>query len=223
MESLRTLFANMTPRGRMMLGGSVVGTLVVTFLLMQMAGAPSYDVVVAGINPADTGKISTALDAKGIHYKISNNGTSVQVQSDQISQAKVTLAEAGLGGSKQPGFDLFDKQKLGSSDFQQQVTYQRALEGELANTITQVNGISSAQVQLVLPQEQLFANEESPAKAAVLLAGSVDDVDPSAIRGVAQLVSSSVKGLKPESVKITDGNVTLLWPTQDGAPPDSAS
>src|SRR3954451_16748841 len=151
MESLRSLFANMTPRGRMMLGASVVGTIVVAFLLMQMAGAPSYETVAAGLNPADTGKLTAALDEKGISYKINNNGTAVQVEPDQLSEAKIALAEKGLssGGGTQPGFDLFDKQKLGSSDFQQQVTYQRALEGELANTITQVNGITGAQVQLV--------------------------------------------------------------------------
>src|SRR3954454_15206810 len=174
MDQLRTLFTNMTPRGRMMLGGSVVGTLVLTFLLVQMAGAPSYDTVVAGINPADTSKLTSALDAKGISYKLSNNGTAVQVEADQVQDAKVALAEKGLPGTSQPGFELFDKQKLGSSDFQQQVTYQRALEGELAKTIMQVNGTPSAQVQLVLPQEELFANEESPAKAAVLLSGTVD-------------------------------------------------
>src|SRR3954452_16656464 len=187
MESLRTLLTNMTPRGRMMLGASVVGTIVLTFLLMQMAGSPSYTTVAAGLNPADTGKLTSALDAKGITYKISNNGTSLAVNPDQVNEAKIALAEKGLssGVSSQPGFELFDKQKLGSSDFQQQVTYQRALEGELAKTVMQVNGISGAQLQLVLPQEQLFANEQSPAKAAVLLSGSSDGLDPSAIRGIA--------------------------------------
>src|SRR4051794_26437974 len=223
MEQIRTLFANMTPRGRMMLGASVVGTLVLTFLLMQMAGAPSYDTVVAGLNPADTSKLTAALDAKGISYKLSNNGTAVQVQSDQVSDAKIALAEKGLPGTSQPGFELFDKQKLGSSDFQQQITYQRALEGEMAQTIQQVNGVSGAQVQLVLPQEQLFSNDQSQAKAAVLLSGSSNGVDPSAIRGIAQLVSSSVKGLKSQNVTITDGNGQLLWPNSQNAGLASAS
>ncbi|HVI18569.1 MAG TPA: flagellar basal-body MS-ring/collar protein FliF, partial [Gaiellales bacterium] len=217
MESLRSLFANMTPRGRMMLGASVVGTIVVAFLLMRMAGSPSYETVAAGLNPADTGKLTAALDEQGISYKINNNGTAVQVQPDQLSEAKIALAEKGLPGQSQPGFELFDKQKLGSSDFQQQVTYQRALEGELAQTIQQVNGISGATVQLVLPQEQLFSNDQSQAKAAVLLSGSSDGVDPSAIRGIAQLVSSSVKGLKPAAVTITDGNGQMLWPTADSS------
>src|SRR3954449_11961753 len=98
MDQLRTLFTNMTPRGRMMLGGSVVGTIILTFLLMQMAGAPSYDTLVAGVNPADTTKMTSALDAKGISYKISNNGTGIQVPSDKVSDAKVALAEKGLPG-----------------------------------------------------------------------------------------------------------------------------
>jgi flagellar M-ring protein FliF len=200
----------------MVLGASVVGTLVLTFLLMQMAGAPSYDTVAAGLNPADTSKLTAALDEKGISYKISNNGTGIQVQADQMSDAKIALAEKGLPGQTQPGYELFDKQKLGSSDFQQQVTYQRALEGELARTIGQVNGIQGAQVQLVLPQEELFANEQSSAKAAVLLAGSADTVDASSIRGIANIVSSSVKGLKTENVTITDASGKMLWPNGNG-------
>ena len=223
MESLRTLFANMTPRGRMMLGASVVGTIVVAFLLMQMASAPSYTTLVGGLNPADTSKLTAALDSKGIKYQISNNGTSVQVADDQVSAAKIAMAEKGLPGTTQPGFELFDKQKLGSSDFQQQVTYQRALEGTLAQTIGQINGVSGAQVQLVLPQEQLFSNDQSTAKAAVLLSGSGSSLDPSAIRGIANLVSSSVKGLKADAVTITDGSGQMLWPNAQSAGLASAS
>lgn len=223
MTQLRTLFTNLTPRARMMLGGSVVGTILLTLLLMQMAGKPSYQQLVAGLNPADTGKVTAALDAGGVSYQIGNNGTAVKVQQDQMSRARIALAEKGLPGQTQPGFELFDKQKLGSSDFQQQVTYQRALEGELAQTIGQVNGVSGAQVQLVLPQEELFSNQESPAKAAVLLSGSMDSLDPSSVRGIAQLVSSSVKGLKAENVTITDGTGHVLWPQAGGADIASAT
>ena len=113
--------------------------------------------------------------------------------------------EAGAGGSEE-GFELFDKQKLGASDFQQKVTYQRALEGEIANTIKRVQGVTGVQVQLVLPEEDLFADKSSPATAAVMLAGSSDELESGAVRGIAQLVSSSVKGLKTENVTITDGS-----------------
>jgi flagellar M-ring protein FliF len=223
MPQLKTLFLNMAPRSRMMLVGSVAGTLVLGLLVMHFAGRPSYQQIAAGLNPADTGKVTAALDAKGIAYRLANNGTAVQVSQTQVGQARVALAEKGLPGTTQPGFELFDKQKLGTSDLQQQVTYQRALEGQLARTIQQINGVSGAEVQLVLPQDELFSNQQSPAKAAVLLAGSSDSLDPGAVRGIAQLVSSSVKGLDPKNVTITDGTGRLLWPSGDNGSFSAAS
>ena len=88
--------------------------------------------------------------------------------------ARIALAAPGVSadaGSEQKGFELFDEQKLGASDFQQKVTYQRALEGEIARTVEQVDGVQGAQVQLVLPEDSLFADEETPATAAVMLTG----------------------------------------------------
>jgi flagellar M-ring protein FliF len=114
--------------------------------------------------------------------------------------------------------ELLNNQPLGQSNFQQQITYQRALEGQLAQTIEQIQGVSAAQVQLVLPnpQDQLFSDNTQPATAAVLLSGS-SSLDPSSVKGIAQLVSSSVPGLKPDKVTITDGSGALLWPTADAA------
>jgi flagellar M-ring protein FliF len=216
MAQARTLLANMTPKGRLMLAGSVVAVLVLVLLMTRMASAPSYATVMAGIDPKQTGKISEALDAKGVKYEIQNNGTAVAVDKSQMADARIALAEKGLPNSAQPGMELFDEQKLGASDFQQQVTYQRALEGQLAGTIGQIDGVGGATVQLVLPQDQLFENEQSQAKAAVLLAGAGDALEPGAVRGIAQLVSGSVKGLGLNQVSITDSSGRLLWPNQEG-------
>ena len=108
----------------------------------------------------------------------------------------MALAAKGLSGTAQPGFELLDKQKLGASSFQQQVAYQRALEGQIAQTIGQIDGVSGAQVQLTMPQDQLFADEQKPATAAVLLGGGASTLDGSAVRGIANLVASSVPNLK---------------------------
>src|SRR3954469_24279913 len=204
MAPLRTLVQNMTPKGRLMAGGSILAVLVLAFLMMRMASAPSYSTVMAGIDPKQTGKITQALDAKGVKYEIRNNGTAIAVAKSQIADARIALAEKGLPNSAQPGMELFDKQKLGASDFQQQVTYQRALEGQLASTIGQIDGVGGATVQLVLPQGQLFQDKQSQAKAAVLLSGQGGNLNPGAIRGIAQLVSGSVKGLALNNVSITD-------------------
>jgi flagellar M-ring protein FliF len=211
----RTLLTNTTPKGKAVMAASAVGVLVLMFVMFKVASAPSYTTMLTGLDPAETGKITAALDTAGVGYKINNNGTALGVVKGQISQARIALAEKGLPGKGQPGFELFDKQKLGASDFQQKVTYQRALEGQIATTIGQVQGVSGAQVSLVLPEDQLFSEEQSPATAAVLLSGSSSGLDPSAVRGIASLVSSSVKGLKPQNVSITDSSGQLLWPNSD--------
>src|SRR5271170_7217508 len=160
--------------------------------------------------------MTSALDQHGIGYELQNNGTALAVQSNETAQARVALSGAGLLGNTQPGFDqLFEKSNLGESTFQQQVTYQRALQGQLAQTIDNVQGVSGAQVELVLPnpQSQLFGESQAPSSAAVLLTGS-SALEPSAVRGIAQLVSSSVPGLQLDKVTITDGSGRLLWPSQ---------
>jgi flagellar M-ring protein FliF len=108
------------------------------------------------------------------------------------------------------------KQKLGTSDFQQKVTYQRALEGEIAKTIDGVAGSGGARVQLSLPGDQLFADEEKPATAAVLLGAGSDTLEPAQVRGIASLVAGAVEGLKKDDVTITDSAGNLLWPTDGG-------
>jgi flagellar M-ring protein FliF len=223
MGQVRTVLANMTPKGRLMLGGSVVAAAVVLILLMQMASRPSYTTMLTGLDPAQTGKVTAALDAKGIQYEIQNNGTALAVDKSQTAQARIALASKGLPETAQPGMALMDKTPLGASDFQQQVTYQRALEGQLAQTISQVDGVGGASVQLVLPQDQLFADQQSTAKAAVLLSGNSTDLQPGAVRGIAGIVASSVKGLSSQNVTITDATGQLLWPNQESSQGGSAT
>jgi flagellar M-ring protein FliF len=208
----------MSPRGRIVLVVSALAIALVAFMMFRLASAPSYTTVQAGVDPAKTGKITAALDQAGVSYKLENNGTAIAVVSGQESKARVALAGQGLAaGGSQPGFELLDKQKLGSSTFQQQIAYQRALEGQIAQTIGQIDGISGAQVQLTLPKDDLFADEKQPATAAVLLNAESATLDPAAIRGVASLVSSSVPNLKPANVTITDASGAMLWPQGDGS------
>src|SRR3954468_2175658 len=220
MNNVRNVIANMTPKGRLIAGGSAVAILLLAFFMMGIAGQRSYSTVMAGIDPKQTGKITAALDAKGIKYDVRNNGTALAVDRSQVGQARIALAEKGLPNSAQPGFELFHDQKLGASDFQQQVTYERALEGQLAGTISQIDGVGGATVQLVLPQDQLFDDKQSMSKASVLLAGSSSSLEPGAIHGIAQLVAGSVKGLDANNVSITDSTGQLLWPNSAGGASD---
>jgi flagellar M-ring protein FliF len=222
MASFSQTIKRLSPKGWAMVGGSVAAGLIFLVVLMQMASAPSYATLETGLDPSQTGKITSTLSTQGIAYQLQNNGTALAVQSDKTAQARVALATAGLLGNSQPGFSLMDKQQLGQSNFQQQITYERALEGQLASTIETIDGVSSAQVNLVLPnaQDQLFADQQQPSTASVLLSGS-STLQSSSVRGIAQLVSSSVPGLQAGKVTITGSDGSLLWPTGNGAGGDS--
>ncbi|MCW2997613.1 MAG: fliF [Solirubrobacterales bacterium] len=212
------LLTSLSTRGKVILAGCAVAFLITAMLLVKMAGAPSYVEVMAGVDPAQTGKITAALDQRGIGYELRGNGTAIAVDQSRTGDARIALAEAGLSGAaKQPGFELLDKQKLGASNFQQQVAYQRALEGQIANTIGQIDGVSSAQVSLTLPKDQLFTDEAQAATAAVLLGSAAGGLEPASVRGIANLVSSSVQGLKTSNVTITDATGQMLWPSGDAA------
>jgi flagellar M-ring protein FliF len=211
------LASRLTPRGWLIAGVAAVAAILFVYLFLHTVSQPSYTTVVSGVDPSQTGKMTSTLSEHGINYQLQNNGTAVAVQANQTSQARVALAGANLLGNTQPDFSLFEKQNLGESNFQQQVTYQRALQGQLAETIDSVQGVSGAQVELVLPsaQNQIFGENQQVSSAAVLLSGTTS-LDPNSVRGIAQLVSSSVPGLQLSKVTITDGSGQLLWPAAGG-------
>jgi flagellar M-ring protein FliF len=213
---IRQFITKLTPKGWAMVGGSAAAAIVFLMLVMHFASSKSYSTLETNLDPAQTGKITSTLDAKGIGYEIQNGGTALAVDSSQVSQARIALATAGLlgVGSQQPGFELLDKSSLGASNFQQQITYQRALEGQLDQTIEQIQGVDSATVNLVMPsqQDQLFGENGPSSSASVLLSDS-GSIDPSSVKGIASLVASSVQGLSDQKVTITDSSGALLWPT----------
>src|SRR4051794_41953683 len=131
-----SVLQSISPRGRIVLGASAVGVIVVAFMLLKLASAPSFSTLSAGIDPSQTGKITGALDGAGIGYKIGNGGTAIQVKEADLSRARVALASKGLSasGSTQPGFELLGKQKLGAPRLQQKGAQQRPPQGPNAPT-----------------------------------------------------------------------------------------
>jgi flagellar M-ring protein FliF len=221
---VQQLTSRLTPRGWLILGGGAIVAILFVYLFVHMVSQPSYATLATGLEPAQTGKMTSALDQQGIAYELQNNGTALAVQSNETAKARVALAGAGLLGNSQPGFKLFEKSSLGESTFQQQVTYQRALQGQLEQTIDDIQGIGGAQVELVLPnpQNQVFGENQNSSSAAVLLSGT-NSLSATSVRGIAQLVASSVPGLQVGKVTITDGTGQLLWPSQNGEGTTSAA
>lgn len=219
---LRELWRGLEPRGQLTIVGSGLLVVVTLFLLYTYASKPGFTPVGTGLDPSKTAQMTKALESAGIAYRIGSGGTEVDVPDGSQSAARVALASKGLLGGSQVGLEIFDKQGIGATDFQQKIDYQRGLEGEVARAVEQVDGVTSADVQLVLPDDTLFADSAQKASAAVLLT-TATALDPSAISGIAHLVASAVKGLAVGDVTITDQSGTLLWPTADSTGGTSAT
>jgi flagellar M-ring protein FliF len=195
---------------------AIGGTLFLTFLF-QFASKPSYTTLLAGLNPTQTGKMTNELVTQGIPYQLQSGGTALGVPASDTSRARIALAGADLLSPTSSDNSLFTGGQLGESNSQEQVQYQIALEQQLSDTIDQVQGVNGSQVELALPNpdDAVFADSNSTASAAVLLSGG-SELDSGAIRGIAQLVASSVQGLSLNKVAITSDTGEELWPNGAG-------
>jgi flagellar M-ring protein FliF len=169
------------------------------------ANAPNYQVLFGNIEADDASAIIEKLKASKIPYKLERAGSEIWVPEQYVYETRLQLAGEGLPGNGGQGFELFDQQKFGESEFSEQVKYHRALEGELTRTITHLNGVESARVHLVLPARSVFVQQDSNASASVAL-----KLKPGAklsreqTKGIVHLVASSVRGLNPDAVTIVD-------------------
>src|ERR1035441_6929489 len=111
------LASRITPRGWLIGGGFGVAAVLFIYIFLHTVSAPSYSTLASGLDPSQTGKMTSTLSADGVSYQLQNNGTAIPVRSNQTAQARVALAGAGLLGNTQPDFKLFEKTSLGESNF----------------------------------------------------------------------------------------------------------
>jgi flagellar M-ring protein FliF len=194
------------------------GVLVAALLLAALVGGllwyglrTDWRTLYAGMDPDDVRQTGLTLTQAQIPFEVSSNGTGILVPSTQLDKARLATAAKGGVKSGRMGFELFDKPNWVGSEFDEQVNYQRALEGELEHTVGTLADVESARVHLVLPHDSLFRDEERPAKASVVLKlrhRTLADGEADAIRN---LVASAVDGLTPDRVVLVDaaGNLPL--------------
>ncbi len=158
----------------------------------------------ADLDPEDVRQIGQTLSQAQISYDLTAGGTGIRVPADQLDKARLATAAKGGVKSGRLGFEIFDKPNWVGSEFDEQVNYQRALEGELEHTVGTLGDVESARVHLVLPHDSLFREQERPAKASVVLKlrhRALAEGEPEAIRN---LVASAVDGLAPDRVVLVD-------------------
>lgn len=201
---IRSFLAGLTNRQKLTIGFSGVVMLAAIGGLVWFASKPEYTVLVSGLQGTSAQSVSGRLSAKNIHYRLSADGGSLEVPSDQLDAARVEIASSGMPKEARLGFEIFDKPNWAASEFSEKVNYQRAIEGELERTISTIEDVESARVHLVLPTESLFSERDRRAKASVLLRMRAPSPSKQMLESVTRLVASAVDGLEPAAVSIMD-------------------
>jgi len=169
-----------------------------------------YAILFDNLSSKDAALIAQYLDKKQIPYKIPEDGV-IEVPKDVVQKARLDIAAQGLPKSSKVGFELFDKNSFGVTDFEQRIKYLRALEGELSRTIESLDAVESATVNIAIPKESVFVEKQTPPTASVVIKLKPNMMlSPKQIQGIKYLVASAVPKLKPENVKIIDQYGNLL-------------
>jgi len=196
------------------MGMVIVGFIGFFYFLTTRLTAPTMGLLFAGLDPADSGKIIAKLDTMNVPYELQGNGTQILVPNDRVSRLRMTVAQEGLPSGGTMGYELFDRSdSLGTSDFVLNIHRLRALEGELARSISSLSYVRRARVHLVLPRRQLFSrNAPEPSASVVLQMQGGRRLVRGEVAAIQQLVAAAVVNLQPSRITIVDGQGTLLAP-----------
>ncbi len=214
-EGIRRLiepFLALSP-GKQMLTVAVAFLSALAFaVLIFVANRTDYRPLFTNLSTEDAGEIVKKLKDSKTPYQITADGKGVLVPSDKVYELRLTLATEGIPQGGGVGFELFDrKMNFGVTEFAQKLNYQRALQGELSRTISQLVGVEQARVHLVIPEKSLYRNNEKPPTASIVIKmKSSRNLQDSEVQGVVHLVSASVEGLDPEHVSVLDNRGKIL-------------
>ena len=218
MPAFGAALARLTPQQK--LGGAIGIALLIAVLVggLLWTREPPMAILFANFDERDGGDIMAALQQQNIPYKIAEGGRAVMIPQAQVHEVRLRLASQGLPKGGLVGFEVMEKQKLGISQFAEQVNYQRGLEGELSRTIGSLASVAGARVHLAIPKQSAFLRDEQKATASVVVnMRSGLRLEPAQISGIVHLVAASVPQLNPLNVSVIDQNGTLLSQPRNGA------
>ncbi len=215
--NLRQFFSRLSLRQKVALGVMLLGTLAILGGVSYWAGQPDYALLFGGLEPTDASRVVESLQEQGVSYQLQENGTAVFVPREEVYELRLHFAGEGLISNGPAGYELFDQGTLGMTDFMQKLNMKRALEGELARTITSIGQVELCRVHLVMPERSPFRQAQVRASASVALqvAGGAR-LTASQIEGISALVAGAVEGLAPSDVTILDARGNMLSDPEAG-------
>lgn len=204
-QGIVSFFRPLTPAQKFLFGLFSFGVVATLGFLFYWALQPSYTVLFGSLSPDSAQTIVEELKNTGVPYELKDNGKSIYVPRDQVYDLRLKFASEGATDSGYQGYELFDQNALGMTDFMQRINKKRALEGELARTINNIEQIESSRIHIVLPERSPFQQSTIEPSASVILnmkRGRTLNADQ--IEGIGSLIAGSVEGLTNENVVIVD-------------------
>src|SRR3954469_9226674 len=208
---VKTLLSTISVGQKIVIGLLLAGLALGGFVFYRWITTPTQAPLFTNLASADASAIVDQLNTDGVPYTLADGGATIMVAQDVVNSERLVMSGKGLPASDSTGYSLLDQQGITTSEFQQQVTYQRALEGELSKTLEALDGVNQAVVHVALPKDEVFVTDQKKPTASVLLdlaAGT--NLSGEQIQAVTNLVSSSVQDMDPEQVTVTDSPGQVL-------------
>ncbi len=208
--SLLALWRQLGINQRVSLIASALAVVLVVVGLVAWSRRPDYQLLYGRLAEKDASAIVATLQAQGVPHRVDLGGGAVYVPADQVHRLRMELATKGLPGGDGVGFEIFDKGQFGLSDFVQRTNYNRAIQGELARTISQLDGVSAARVMIVQPENRLLLTEQGVKPTASVFVEVRNRLEPEAVNSIRHLVANAVQGLLPDAVAVVDQRGRVL-------------
>src|SRR6476661_9004630 len=211
LERARSTFGTISLGQKVVIGLLLVGLLLGGLFFYSWITTPTQAPLFSNLAASDASAIVDELNAEGVAYSLADGGQTIMVAKDQVYNLRLTMSGKHLPAGKDTGYALLDQQGITTSEFQQQTTYQRALEGELSNTLEALKGVNTAVVHIAMPKDEVFVTDQKKPTASVLLdlaAGTT--LTGEQVQAVTNLVSSSIQGMDPGQVTVTDSTGHVL-------------
>ncbi len=209
-KKIITMFKEMSMVRKALLGGLVLVVVAGFITMFFWANKTSYKVAYSGLSQEDAAAVVDILKSAKTPYRLTGDGTTILVPDAMVYDVRLTMAKEGIPKGSGVGYEIFDKNDFGTTEFVQKINKKRALQGELARTITAFEAVKDAKVMIVLPKESVFVEETKQPSASILLE-LVADLKKDEVAAIAHLVASSVQDLTPKLVTIVDTAGRILF------------
>jgi len=221
-HQIRDSFGGLPLKSKVSISLMFIAGVAAFILVLVWLNQPDYRVLYSNVSPEGAGRVVEYLQENNIQYKYEHNGTTILVPAGQVYDVRMQLANEGIPNDGVVGYEIFDDNNFGMTEYVQKVNYKRAMEGELQRTIQQMSEVQAARVHLVMPEEALFKEDQSEPTAAVILKLKPNHhLEKRQVDGVRYLVANSVEKLETHAVSILDAAGNLL--TDDMGDPRNAS